>query len=71
MTTQEIRLTYQDYAPDSGMPPRLWMVYLKTTTREETSSPPGAFVGATETCFHSTEDLEAALVSVKFLATNP
>lgn len=66
--TQAITLSYQDYSADSGMPARLWFVKVKITTRDETSSPPDAFVKAVETCQHTTADLDAALLTIKQLA---
>ncbi len=67
--TQEITLSYQDYSADSGMHARLWFVKVKITTRDETSEPPNAFVKAVESCYHTTENLDAALETIKQLSS--
>lgn len=68
-TTQEIKLSYQDYSAGSGLPARLWFVKVKITTRDENSEPPNAFVQAVESCYHTTEHLEDALESVRQLSS--
>lgn len=66
--TTEIRLSYQDYTPDSGMPPRLWFVKVKVTTRDENSNSPDDFVKAVETTWSTSDNISYALESIKNLA---